>query len=162
MHAPLLKFYVTVCLGTALLLTGTGSQAMAHALYATDTWHEGVVLVQFSYAGGDQPSYAAVEVYSPADDKLEFQNGRTDAQGRFAFMPDVQGRWRIIMADNMGHRVEHPVEVNIGSSATSTGTGDNSGVGEFALSLRILLGLSLLANLGLAGAVLRQTSKPVV
>ena len=153
----------TSLLFAALLLLGA-AQAQAHALYAAHTWQGSVALVQFAYAGGEVPTYAKVEVYSPADAKVEFQNGRTDAQGRFAFMPDTAGQWRIIMADNMGHRVEHPVEVGArqeGTQASDQNTGKpapvaSPGVGEFSVPLRIVLGLSLLANLALGAAVLRR------
>ena len=121
-----------------------------------------MVLVQFAYSGGEQPTYAKVEVYSPADDKVEFQNGRTDAQGRFAFMPDAPGRWRIIMADNMGHRVEHPVEISAVQASAAANSGHDAGPGGFAMPLRILLGLSLIANMALAAAVLRRRKKHTV
>ena len=154
----------SLVLGILLLARGT-SQAQAHALYAAHTWQGSVVLVQFAYAGGDQPTYAKVEVYSPADAKVEFQNGRTDAQGRFAFMPDTPGQWRIIMADNMGHRVEHAVEVSPDQSSMqgaaknadkAAATVATPGVGGFSMPLRILLGLSLIANMALGIAVLRR------
>lgn len=148
-----------ICLAAALLVVGTAAQAAAHALYAADTRHEGLVLVQFAYAGGERPTYARVEVYSPSDDKVEFQNGRTDAQGRFAFMPDAPGRWRIIMADNMGHRVEHTVEVKAMAGASSPANGTAAGPGGFSLPLRLLLGLSLLANMALAATALRRKNK---
>ena len=99
MRIFLLGRCAAISLAVALLLAGAAAQVSAHALYAADTRHDGVVLVQFAYSSGEQPTYAKVEVYSPADDKVEFQNGRTDAQGRFAFMPDAPGRWRIIMAE---------------------------------------------------------------
>ena len=152
----------------ALLLLGA-AQAHAHALYAAHTLQGSVALVQFAYAGGQVPTYAKVEVYSPADAKVEFQNGRTDAQGRFAFMPDTPGQWRIIMADNMGHRVEHAVDVSpsqgsaqIAAQTSGPNTdkpaanGATPGVGEFSVPLRVLLGLSLLANMALGAAVLRR------
>lgn len=167
----------------AMLLLGA-AQAHAHALYAAHTWQGSVALVQFAYAGGSVPAYAKVEVYSPADAKVEFQNGRTDAQGNFAFMPDTPGQWRIIMADNMGHRVEHSVDVSpaqgsgqgSGQGAAqgtaqgiAQGAGPNTdkpattgaipGVGDFSVPLRILLGLSLLANMALGAAVLRRKQK---
>ena len=145
----------------ALLLLGA-AQAHAHALYAAHTLQGSVALVQFAYAGGQVPTYAKVEVYSPADAKVEFQNGRTDAQGRFAFMPDTPGQWRIIMADNMGHRVEHPVEVSAAQGATAADSGHDAGPGGFAMPLRILLGLSLIANMALAAAVLRRRKKLTV
>ena len=151
----------------ALLLFGA-AQAQAHALYADHTWQGTVALVQFAYAGGAVPTYAKVEVYSPADAKVEFQNGRTDAQGRFAFMPDTPGPWRIIMADNMGHRVEHAVDASAGQRAAQISAQNQGkpsaavtspGVGGFALPLRVLLGLSLLANMALGVAALRRKQK---
>ena len=150
----------------ALLLFGA-AQAQAHALYADHTWQGTVALVQFAYAGGAVPTYAKVEVYSPADAKVEFQNGRTDAQGRFAFMPDTPGQWRIIMADNMGHRVEHAVDTSAGQGAAQVSAQNQGkpsaaaspGVGGFAMPLRVLLGLSLLANIALGAAALRRKQK---
>ena len=166
MRIFLLGRCAAISLAVALLLAGAAAQVSAHALYAADTRHDGVVLVQFAYSSGEQPTYAKVEVYSPADDKVEvyspaddkveFQNGRTDAQGRFAFMPDAPGRWRIIMADNMGHRVEHPVEVSAAQGAAAADSGHDAGPGGFAMPLRILLGLSLIANMALTAAVLRR------
>ena len=167
MHSLYTRGVVSLVFG-ALLLLGA-AQAQAHALYAAHTWQGAVALVQFAYAGGSVPTYAKVEVYSPADAKVEFQNGRTDAQGRFAFMPDTPGQWRIIMADNMGHSVEHAVDVSpsqgsaqIAAQTSGPNTdkpaanGATPGVGEFSVPLRVLLGLSLLANMALGTAVLRR------
>lgn len=162
MHSCYSRGVASLVFGAVLLLGA--AQAQAHALYAAHTWQGSVALVQFAYAGGEVPTYAKVEVYSPADAKVEFQNGRTDAQGRFAFMPDTAGQWRIIMADNMGHRVEHPVEVDANQGATQASdqnTGKSAavaspGVGGFSVPLRIVLGLSLLANMALGAAVLRR------
>ena len=175
MHSLYIRSVASLAFG-ALLLLGA-AQAQAHALYAAHTWQGSVTLVQFAYAGGQVPTYAKVEVYSPADAKVEFQNGRTDAHGRFAFMPDTSGQWRIVMADNMGHRVEHAVDVSpaqgsaqiaeqgaaqgsaqdVGPSTDKPAvTGVSPGVGEFSVPLRVLLGLSLLANMALGAAVLRR------
>ena len=164
MHSFYTRNVAAIVLGTLLLALGA-SQAHAHALYAAHTWQGTVALVQFAYAGGEKPTYAKVEVYSPADSKVEFQNGRTDAQGRFAFMPDAPGQWRIIMADNMGHRVEHAVDVSADPTAQQAdvkNAGDAAatpGVGGFSIPLRILLGLSIIANIALAAALLRRRQK---
>ena len=166
MHSFYTRSVAAIAL-TALLLFGA-AQAQAHALYAAHSWQGTVALVQFAYAGGAVPTYAKVEVYSPADAKVEFQNGRTDAQGRFAFMPDTPGQWRIIMADNMGHRVEHAVDVDAGQGAAQGAAQSQGkpsaavaspGVGGFTMPLRILLGLSLLANMALGAAALRRRQK---
>ena len=164
MHFFITRNMAAIVLGALLSLVA--SQAQAHALYAAHTWQGAVALVQFAYAGGEQPTYAKVEVYSPADSKVEFQNGRTDAQGRFAFMPDAPGQWRIIMADNMGHRVEHSVDVSADPTAQQA-AGQNAGnaaaaapgVGGFSMPLRVLLGLSIIANIALAAALLRRRQK---
>ena len=162
MHSFYTRSVAAIAL-TALLLFGA-AQAQAHALYAAHSWQGTVALVQFAYAGGQVPTYAKVEVYGPADANVEFQNGRTDAQGRFAFMPDTPGQWRIIMADNMGHRVEHAVDVGAGQGAAQnqgkpSAAVASPGVGGFAMPLRILLGLSLLANMALGSAALRRRQK---
>ena len=146
MRIFLLGRCAAISLAVALLLAGAAAQVSAHALYAADTRHDGVVLVQFAYSSGEQPTYAKVEVYSPADDKVEFQNGRR----------------RIIMADNMGHRVEHPVEVSAAQGAAAADSGHDAGPGGFDMPLRILLGLSLIANMALAAAVLRRRKKLTV
>ena len=79
--------------------------------------------------------------------------------GRSAFMPDAPGRWRIIMADNMEHRVEHTAEVKALLATSAAAPGNAAGPGGFSLPLRMLLGLSLLTNMALAAAVLRRKSK---
>ena len=162
MHSFYTRSVAAIAL-TALLLFGA-AQAQAHALYAAHSWQGTVALVQFAYAGGQVPTYAKVEVYGPADANVECQNGRTDAQGRFAFMPDTPGQWRIIMADNMGHRVEHAVHASAGQGAAQSQGKPSAavaspGVGGFTLPLRILLGLSLLANMALGAAALRRRQK---
>ena len=68
------------------------------------------VVIEFYYSGGEPLSYAQVLIFSPQDRKTEYQNGRTDRKGRFAFYPDIAGAWRIEVSDGMGHKVE--AEVN--------------------------------------------------
>ena len=157
MHSFYTRSVAAIAL-TALLLFGA-AQAQAHALYAAHSWQGTVALVQFAYAGGQVPTYAKVEVYSPADAKVEFQNGRTDAQGRFAFMPDTPGQWRIIMADNMGHRVVHETTVAENGGAAPTADAATDAWGRFATPLRALLGVSLLLNLGTMSVLWRQRRK---
>ena len=165
----------------ACLVMTNARLASAHALRAAEIPQGQAVVMQFAYSTGEVPAYANVEVYGPTDAGMEFQNGRTDAQGRFAFVPNAPGQWRVIMADNMGHRVEHAVDVSPaqgsaqgatreGAQETAQGiaqgaapntdkpatTGATPGVGEFSVPLRVLLGLSLLANMALGAAVLRR------
>lgn len=156
MRTILSRRLAAVILWIFSLLPVAAAPAHAHALYAEETWRDGVALVQFSYSSGEMPTYAKVEVYSPTDDRVEFQNGRTDAKGRFAFLPDVPGRWRIIMADNMGHRVELPVMVGADMRAAAPAA---AGPGAFSMPLRALLGVSLLVNAALTAALLRRNRR---
>jgi len=69
-----------------------------------------VVLVTAQFGGTEPAAFCQVVVFSPAKADAEFQTGRTDARGRFAFQPDVSGRWRVIIDDEMGHRQEATIE----------------------------------------------------
>lgn len=51
-----------------------------------------------------------VNVYSPADREVPWQTGSTDPNGRFAFCPDTQGVWRVVVDDGMGHIVNLQVD----------------------------------------------------
>lgn len=51
---------------------------------------------------------------------VEYQNGRTDAQGRFAFVPSAAGDWLIRLDDGTGHGFEEHVKVDMDLRGTST------------------------------------------
>ncbi len=61
------------------------------------------ITITAMYDDGEAMSYADVKIFSPDNDKLEHQNGRTDKNGSFAFMPDTDGVWRIVVDGGMGH-----------------------------------------------------------
>ena len=68
------------------------------------------VVAKAAYAGRDPVSFAEVAVHTP-DSEAEYQTGRTDLNGYFAFVPDAPGPWRIIVDDELGHRTEKTIEV---------------------------------------------------
>ena len=119
--------------------------AFAHGVLA-NTISSKAAVVQFCYVGGEPMSYAEVAVYSPntQEGDVEFQNGRTDAKGNFAFVPDRVGVWRITASD-MGHKAELQITV-----ADEGITQAQAAAGISSLPLRVALGLSLILNL-LAG-----------
>jgi nickel transport protein len=73
--------------------------------------NEGGVVVSAEYDNGEPMSYARVKVSAPCA-KLLFQSGRTDRNGRFCFFPDTPGDWKVVVDDEMGHRLEVMVPVN--------------------------------------------------
>ena len=71
----------------------------------------GGIVVTAEYDTGEPMSYATVKISASAA-KLIFQSGRTDRNGRFCFFPDAAGDWKVVVDDEMGHRLEVPVYVN--------------------------------------------------
>ena len=69
------------------------------------------MVVTALYDGGEPISYATVRVYAPGDRSVEFQNGRTDKNGRFAFIPSEKGEWLVRLDDGTGHAFEELVLV---------------------------------------------------
>jgi nickel transport protein len=92
----------------------------AHDLQVTWQRSGSAVIVENRYAGTEAAAYAAVEVFSPGDAKQEFQNGRTDALGRFSFVPDREGDWKYVVDDEIGHRVETTIPVGDASFRSSS------------------------------------------
>ncbi len=71
----------------------------------------GGLVVTAQYDTGEAMSYARVNIAAPGA-KLTFQKGRTDRNGRFCFFPDAAGEWKVVVDDEMGHRLEVNVPVD--------------------------------------------------
>lgn len=132
-----------------LVCCAWASLAQAHAVLGERVAQDSAVTVHFFYSGGDSVAYAAVEVYSPADAAVEYQNGRTDKKGNFSFAPTVSGEWRVVMTDGMGHKISYPVQVQLEAQAQGNQPqpAADASVVAGALPLRVLLGISLFATL---------------
>lgn len=113
------------------------------------------VAVYFGYAGGEPMSYAKAKVFGPnSSSDLEFQNGRTDARGIFAFVPDQPGSWRVEAWDTLGHKGS--IELTIKQEdATLTAVGFEDSVNNPAL-IKIVLALSLIVNLAFAFYLIKR------
>lgn len=72
------------------------------------------VMIKVNYDDGEPMSYAEVEIFSPSDEKVEYQNGRTDKNGCFAFLPNEAGEWKVKVNDGMGHGVVTNIQVKEG------------------------------------------------
>ena len=71
----------------------------------------GGMAVCAQYDTGEPMSYAMVKISAPGA-KLPFQSGRTDKNGRFCFFPDTPGEWKVVVDDEIGHRLEVKVPVD--------------------------------------------------
>lgn len=148
------RFLPLLALACCVALPLSPCAAQAHALRAAHERQGETVLVRFAYSDGKAPPFAAVRVLGA--DGREFQNGRTDARGRFAFVPDAPGRWRIHISDGMGHKTEHAVDIAATDAPAAAPAAPAAADAPAALPLRAGLGLSLLANLALLIALSRR------
>ena len=108
--------------------------------------------LEFFYSTGEKMSYREAKVYSPSDSKFAAQTGRTDEQGRFAFIPDTAGEWRVIVRDEEGHQCEADIVISNEwlTSEGVTGTANNSSLPEGTeLFMRALLGVSVIFNIAM-------------
>lgn len=92
-----------------LLLT---VQLFAHGVGFDLKSAESVQLLQFKYADGKPLIYCEILIYGPDDDEIEFQNGRTDRNGFFAFQPDKKGVWLVEIQDSQGHSATAQIVVS--------------------------------------------------
>jgi nickel transport protein len=99
-----------------------------------------------AYAGGEPMSYAQAALFAPDDPERAFLRGRTDRLGRLAFQPPASGRWRVVMEDGLGHRLEESFDVQPDLAAPA---GDSRPAAGLPVHLKALVGVSLV--FGLAG-----------
>ncbi|MBR1657489.1 MAG: hypothetical protein IJ697_03380 [Synergistaceae bacterium] len=109
------------------------------------------VALEFMYSTGEKMSYREAKVFSPRDEKFSFQSGRTDEAGRFSFVPDTEGKWRVIVRDEEGHQCTAEIDITseflagVESKAPSQEQGGFFGGTE--LLVRALLGVSIIFNI---------------
>jgi nickel transport protein len=75
----------------------------AHGIQVNFEMKSPVVIIKASYSAALQISDASVIILSPADPQNPYQKGRTDISGFFAFRPDREGDWTILVDDQKGH-----------------------------------------------------------
>jgi len=96
------------------------------------------VIVELRYADGSPFSYESAEVYRPAE-TVPFLAGRTDANGRLAFVPDRAGDWRVRAFSEDGHGGDFTVAAAAdGGSSAPVGLGT---VGGLAVGLSVIFGV---------------------
>lgn len=121
-----------------------------------------VIATEFFYSDKEPMRYAEVLVFSPENNEVEYQNGRTDQNGRFVFYPEMPGKWRIKVNDGMGHAVQAEIPVDspeIGTEAIK-GLADKktAPAGTASKWLKIMLGLSIVLNFFLGMFLVKNAS----
>ena len=123
------------------------SLAGAHALEGKVQENSTVVVVVFKYSTGDPVKYVEANVFSPQNEDIEFQTGRTDMLGQVVFAPNVPGQWRIVVADTQGHKTEQIVQVDEQGSFTAESLHRQQN--GASTNFKVALGLSLILNISL-------------
>jgi len=134
----------------ALLLAGA---AWGHDLVALVDVIDTAVILQAAYAGTDPVPYAKVLVYAAGEPDGPVHEGKTDANGNFAYAMPRAGLWRMVIDDEMGHRVEKTVQV---PATNEPGTPDGSPLSRW---MRALMGVAVLG--GVTGLLYGYRSRRV-
>ncbi|OQX27537.1 MAG: hypothetical protein BWK80_04835 [Desulfobacteraceae bacterium IS3] len=120
------------------------------------------IAAEFYYSDGEPMSYAGVLVFSPQDSKTEYQNGRSDRKGRFAFYPDTPGIWRIEANDGMGHKAQTSLEVSYVKAGENKAEKEipvqNRQTRTLSTLLKCISGLSLIFNIFFVFYLLKRKS----
>jgi nickel transport protein len=94
-----------------------------------------------SYDDGTPISYADTKVFSPKERNVPFQEGVTDKNGRFLFVPDETGIWKISINDGMGHGLIKEINIkNLNNLKVKN-------KGQLPRWYKILIGLSIIFGL---------------
>jgi nickel transport protein len=119
------------------------SPALLYAHGVTSNIDTGGIVVSAMYDTGEAMDYARVTVLAPGA-SLKFQSGRTDRNGRFCFFPDVSGDWKVVVDDEMGHRLEVNVTVDNAMALQVNPENGNLGQSLFSGFEKIVIGVSII------------------
>ena len=110
------------------------------------------VALEFMYSTGELMSYREARVFSPNDEKFAVQSGRTDEKGRFAFVPDTAGEWRVIVRDEEGHQCTAVLVITqdfIDGRDIAPAQASSSMPQGVELFVRAVLGVSIIFNIAM-------------
>jgi nickel transport protein len=113
--------------------------------------------IKASYDSGKPMAYCDASVFSPDDPENAYQAGSTDPHGCFAFVPDTNGVWSVVVDDGMGHVVTAKVAVDTNQPPLPSPLPHNDGDRR----TRMVVGLSVIFGLFGAYSLVRQATRHV-
>ena len=141
------KIFIGLALTVSLMLFSTDKLSAHGTGYRRSELR--AVALEFMYSTGEKMSYREAKVYSPKDEKYAFQSGGTDEVGRFAFVPDVAGTWRVIVRDEEGHQCTAEIEITADDEDKALSHEEIGLYGGTELLVRALLGVSIIFNISM-------------
>jgi nickel transport protein len=142
-----MRKYFLLCI---ILILTINIDSSAHDVTVEITKSYPSVIVRASYFQAEPLSYAEIMIFSPESDVVEYQYGRTDKSGYFAFVPNSRGDWKITVDDEMGHFNETIVTIAddffTGEEATAiiAHTNHRSSIHDLQPLYKIIFGLALI------------------
>lgn len=122
-----------LALPAALLAGALHAHALSHTAQPGSA-----VIVELRYGDGSPFSYESAEVYRPRE-AVPFLAGRTDANGRLAFVPDRPGDWRVRAFSEDGHGGDFAVPAD--AADVSATVAEPGVLGRLAVGLSLMFGV---------------------
>jgi nickel transport protein len=119
--------------------------AWGHDLQYSVSDAQAVVLKLF-YIDNKPFAFEGYEIYR-AGEKLPYQVGRSDAQGRIAFLPDRAGNWHVKAFSEDGHGLDFTLATDSAARVESSEKPVYERYGRIVVGIAIILGLFGLINL---------------
>ena len=110
MEKNMIKYIAYITLSVFIITLAGSSPLFSHGIHSTVI--KGGMGIKATYADGSPVSDSDVSVYSPGKSEEKYTSGVTDSKGRFVFLPDKKGSWKINVDDGMGHMTRTAIEVN--------------------------------------------------
>jgi nickel transport protein len=115
------------------------STALAHDLQYT-TSNAQAVVVKLFYVDNKPFSFEGYEI-TRAGDKLPYQVGRTDSQGRIAFLPDRADIWRVKTISKDGHGLDFTLTTDAAAQIEGSEKPVYERYGRIVVGIALILGL---------------------
>lgn len=131
------------CILCGLLLAS--GQTLAHDLQHNVSGEQAVV-VRLFYVNDAPFTFEQYEIFRDGE-KLPYQVGRTDSQGRIAFLPDRAATWRIRTLSEDGHGMEFRLTTDAAAAVTSAEKPAYERYGRIVVGVAVILGIFGLLNL---------------
>ena len=126
-------------------LLGLAQSAAAHDLQYSVSGAQAVVVKLF-YVDNKPFTFEGYEIYR-AGEKLPYQVGRSDSQGRIAFLPDRAGEWRIKAISEDGHGLDFTLTTDAAARVEASDKPAFERYSRIVVGIAVILGLFGLLSL---------------
>jgi nickel transport protein len=115
------------------------AQVQAHDLQYSVGGGQAVVIRLF-YVDNSPFTFEGYEIYREGE-KLPYQVGRTDSQGRIAFLPDRAATWHIKAISEDGHGLDFKLDTDAAAALSGTEKPFFERYARIAVGIAVILGL---------------------